>query len=297
MGKNLSPLKNRGKNKGWLTKQTTTSLEKTGIILEALDCIEKPVDYYTLDVCPHELDRTLEGLRQRLSPNSCVKCHHLASAYEEAIPWVANNQAFRGQTITCLWLGSSIANETSADIQNLLQNFNAAKHESQLATMQFIISLDGCKDMTKIGLAYDTPDGLSRKFALNSLRHANAIIGHEASHASDWVFREIWDSQQLQYTTCVSPTKDVPLTVGSHMIHIPAMELVKVISSRKIGTQKLKENLAPTGFVLKDIWMHSEVEYGMYWTMHHLLTGANRDLFTAVHRIGLDTIHSPGVVS
>ena len=247
-------------------------MEKTGIILEALDRIQRPVDYYALDVCPHELDRTLEELRQKLSPNSCVKCHPLVSTYEEAIPWVASNQAFRGQTLTCLWLGSSIANETSSDIQNLLQNFNAAKHESQLANMQFIVGLDGCKDMTKIGLAYDTPDGLSRKFALNSLRHANAIIGHEAFHASDWVFRGIWDSQKPQYTTCVSPTKDVTLTVGSHVIHIPAMELVKVISSRKVGTQELKEILAPTGFVLKDTWMHSEVEYGMYWTMYHPLT-------------------------
>lgn len=66
-------------------------MEKTGIILEALDRVKKPVDYYALDVCPHELGRTLEGLRQKLSPNSRVKCHPLVSTYEEAIPWVAKN--------------------------------------------------------------------------------------------------------------------------------------------------------------------------------------------------------------
>ncbi|CAI7614013.1 unnamed protein product [Penicillium glandicola] len=240
------------------------SLEKTGVILEALDRIQKPVDYYALDVCADELDRTISALRQKLSLNSCVKCHPLVSTYEDSIPWVAKNKALDSQTLTILWLGSSFANETSIEIQHLFRGFESAKNGSQLAAIQFLVGLDGCKDITKIGHAYDTPDGLSRKFALNSLEHANRWIGHEVFHAPDWVFRGIWDTTQSQYNTCVSPTKEINLVIGSQVVHIPAMELVRVISSRKIGIDQLNDTLVDTGFAVIETWMHSEVDYAVH---------------------------------
>ncbi|KAE8377793.1 histidine-specific methyltransferase [Aspergillus bertholletiae] len=238
------------------------SLEKTGVILEALDRTQRTVDYYALDICPEELDRTLSVIQRRLSPNSCVRCHPLVSTYEDSISWVAKNQALDSQTLTVLWLGSSIANETPNAIRHLLGGFESAKHGSNLAAMQFLVGLDGCKDIAKINNAYDTPDGLSRKFALNSLQHANNLAGYELFHAADWVFRGFWDSQQSRYNTCIAPTKDVTVALGNELIHIPAMELVHVISSRKIGTDQLRKILVDTGFELMETWMHPEVAYG-----------------------------------
>ncbi|XMA09191.1 hypothetical protein WAI453_001982 [Rhynchosporium graminicola] len=54
------------------------------------------------------------------------------------------------KTITVLWLGSSLANESQDVVRNVANNFIAAlEANSSLAEIQFLVGLDGTKNVSR----------------------------------------------------------------------------------------------------------------------------------------------------
>ena len=238
------------------------SLEKTGIILEGLCRLQRPVDYYALDLSQKELDRTLDRLAQTMPKNSCIRCHPLLGTYEASAEWLAESRVCHDRDVTILWLGSSIANETDTEIRKLLEGFASAYSRSRIRTLQLLVGVDGSQDSTQLSRAYDLSNDLSRRFALNSLGSINRSLGYEVFDPTAWRFRGAWNPVKMQYETCLSPTTKMEIYIDGEAIELAAGDLVRVITSRKLDRLSLEKLVFGAGFSVTQSWKHGTCNYG-----------------------------------
>jgi uncharacterized SAM-dependent methyltransferase len=74
-----------------------------------------------------------------------------------------------------------------------------------------LIGLDACKDPVKVFKAYNDSQGITRKFYLNGLSHANSILGFEAFKLEDWDVIGTYNEASGCHQAYYSPRKDISL--------------------------------------------------------------------------------------
>lgn len=244
---------------------TNRSLGKTSIILGELARQEIPVAYYALDMCEYSLTESLEILRSHLNDSPYVSCHPLCMTYEGGISWLAKQKFRLGKKITVLWLGSSLANESKDVFQKLVNGFTAAfEGNSSLADIQFLVGVDGTKNASLVSGAYDTRDGLSRKFALNVVENGNRAFGKDVFDPNKWAFDGSWNPQGDAYQTCIRSTQRQEITIGHRRLEIAGGEKVQLILSRKLSSMEFETWLTGTSLRIKSTWKQPKTDYGKF---------------------------------
>ncbi|KAE9366527.1 hypothetical protein N431DRAFT_471576 [Stipitochalara longipes BDJ] len=240
-------------------------LSKTSIILGEFAQQHIPVTYFALDMCASSLTESLKNLRSHLNNSPHVSCHPLCMTYEGGISWVANQKFRYGKRVTVLWLGSSLANESLDEFHKLVNSITAAcTGSSSMADIQFLVGVDGNKDASLVSRAYDTRDGLSRRFALNAINNVNRALGADVFDSTKWEFDGRWDPLEEAYQTGIRSIETQEMMIGGERLEVSSGEKIQLILSRKLNSKQFETWLAETSLRIMTTWKHSEFNYGLY---------------------------------
>lgn len=240
------------------------NMQKTTLLLNALDAHGKQLTYYALDVDHAELESSLSGLKARTNLRN-IKLRGLLGTYEDGANWLSTAQEVRNKRKTLIWLGNSIANFTPHEASELLGSFS--KSQAGQSIPGFILGIDGCKDKAMIECAYDTPGGQSRRWVKYILEAARNHLGPDAAalfSEDSWRVEGVWDAQNLRYENYLSAAIPMTCTIGDTEISVKRGERVHILSSGKWSKSDVGSICAKQSLEIVEWWNGLEVDYGKF---------------------------------
>ncbi|KKA16396.1 N-methyltransferase [Rasamsonia emersonii CBS 393.64] len=180
------------------------NLRKIEILLKEFERIRKEVDYYALDLSLEELNRTFAAISPQTYQH--VRFHGLHGTYDDALSWLQNPDN-RKQPTCVLSMGSSLGNFRRPEAAEFLGRFARLLGSSD----SVIVGLDACKDRDKVYRAYNDSKGVTSRFYLNGLSHANAVLGYEAFKPGQWEVVCSFDEANGCHQAFYVPTQDVTI--------------------------------------------------------------------------------------
>jgi EasF-like predicted methyltransferase len=171
-------------------------------LLREFESLGKDVHYYALDLSLEELQRTFS----EISPESYmhVRFYGLYGMYDDALVWLQNPDNRKRPTCV-LSMGSSLGNFSYEEAADFLGRFAALLGPSD--TM--LVGLDACKNKDRVYRAYNDSKGITHRFYMNGLLHANAILGYDAFKPAEWEIITTYDEARGCHQAFYSPTKDI----------------------------------------------------------------------------------------
>ncbi|KAI1746626.1 histidine-specific methyltransferase [Xylaria castorea] len=218
------------------------NLRKTGILLAALDKLGVPFEYFALDLSFPELERTLSAV----PAYNNVRTGGLHGTYDDGMAWLLRPEN-RATPKCILSLGSSLGNFPCAEATQFLTAVGSCLTPGRDC---ILIGLDGCRDPDIVYSAYNDRDGVTRKFILNGLSHANKVLGEKIFDIDDWEYVGEYDEKSGRHRAFVSPTTDVTY----RDIFIQAGERLLIEESYKYSANQTTEMWAVAGFTEVARW-------------------------------------------
>ncbi|KAK4211277.1 4-dimethylallyltryptophan N-methyltransferase [Rhypophila decipiens] len=228
------------------------NLRKVNLLLQALENAAKKVDYYALDLSLEELQRTLAQLPRY----EHVQAHGLLGTYDDGREWLkVPSIAMRQKCI--LSLGSSIGNFDRDDAAAFLKNFADVLNPGD--TM--LIGVDHCHDPAKVYHAYNDREGVTHKFVLNGLQHANRLLGETTFVEKDWavIGEYVYDAEGGRHQAFYFPLRDTVVMGELVRPH----ERIQVEQSCKYSQQETQALWNRAGMAEIGQWNHGD-EYGVH---------------------------------
>ncbi|OAP54359.1 hypothetical protein AYL99_11460 [Fonsecaea erecta] len=236
-------------------------LRKTKILLQAVDDLNKSIDYYALDLSRSEIERTL----QEVSPGTFryVRCHGLLGTYDDGLTWLQQFEiASRPRVV--LSLGSTLGSFTRAEAASFFARFaKAIDHSINGAIMSeplMIIGVDGCKNGDLVWSAYNDAEFRNDQFIKNTLDYANQILGKPIFHQDEWDRHGEWNEKLGRHEQYLVPCKDIWFEDRC----LKAGERVFVVSSHKYDDEDRQQLWRGAGLSLVEGWQNPETKYGLY---------------------------------
>ncbi|KAL1863493.1 hypothetical protein Plec18170_000329 [Paecilomyces lecythidis] len=180
------------------------NLRKIELLLKEFERTQKKVDYYALDLSLEELQRTFAEVST--STYAHVRFHGLHGTYDDALTWLKNPEN-RKQPTCVLSMGSSIGNFSREGAVEFLRGFSELLDPSD----SMLIGLDACKNPEKVYSAYNDREGITHKFYMNGLAHANVVLGTDAFKPGQWQIVSAYDENEGRHRAFYSPTQDVSI--------------------------------------------------------------------------------------
>ncbi|TRX96381.1 hypothetical protein FHL15_002653 [Xylaria flabelliformis] len=233
------------------------NLRKTGIFLAALDKLGVPFEYFALDLSFSELERTLDAV----PAYNNVRTSGLHGTYDDGMAWLlrAENHA---KPKCIMSLGSSLGNFTCPEATEFLKAVGGCLAPGRDC---LLVGLDKCRDHDVVYSAYNDREGVTRKFILNGLSHANKVLGEELFKIDDWEYVGEFDEKSGRHRAFVSPTKDVTY----RDIVIRAGERVLIEESYKYSADQTEEMWAVAGF--REVAHWGPTRKGVPYSLSHSL--------------------------
>jgi EasF-like predicted methyltransferase len=263
----------------WTELINRSNLRKIEILLSAIDAIGKRVDYYALDLSLTELERTLMAVPQ--SRFKHIKCFGLHGTYDDALEWLKSKDVCMIPKAV-LSMGSSIGNFTKPDAAQFLNSFASTLQPGDC----LLIGIDACNNPRKVFHAYNDMEGVTHKFILNGLEHANELLGSQDFDTNTWkVFGEYrYDEFGGRHMAFVSPTRDVVIDG----ISIKKNEKIQIEESNKFTTEETRQMFNEAGLVEGAKWANHHGDYGMHSRFYDLVMlphiPSYKSICTGVHR-------------
>ncbi|KAL2153030.1 hypothetical protein VTH82DRAFT_4185 [Thermothelomyces myriococcoides] len=228
------------------------NLRKVNLLLQALESANKDVDYYALDLSRQELERTLA----QLPSYKYVRMHGLLGTYDDGRLWL-QDPAVAARQKCILSLGSSIGNFGRYEAGAFLKSFADVFGPDD--TM--LIGLDACDDPARVYHAYNDKEGITHKFILNGLRHANKILGEEVFVEKDWrvIGEYVHDAEGGRHQAFYAPVRET-IVMGER---IRPHERIQVEQSLKYSAAEAEELWRQAGMIEIAQWRHFK-EYGLH---------------------------------
>jgi L-histidine Nalpha-methyltransferase / hercynylcysteine S-oxide synthase len=232
-------------------------------LLRALDHLGVSLDYFALDLCLTELQRSLSILCSE--GFSYVHCHGLLGTYDDLRAWVQlPENVQRSKCIVSL--GSSIGNFTPHEAVEFLSGYAeilrrrkppSEEHQLQPKSL-FIIGLDSCKSAETIHRAYNDLGGVNARFHMNSLEHANQVLGYKAFRIEEWTVRGEWDERARCFNHSLVPLRDVMF----EGVCLKAGEKVHISHSHKYDAMQKSRLWQQAGLRELAAWRCKDPSYG-----------------------------------
>ena len=121
-----------------------------------------------------------------------------------------------------------------------------------------LIGLDSCMVGNKVYRAYNDDQGLNRRFILNALDHANAVLGYEAFQKCLWTVRGEWNATSGSHEQYLIPLRD-EIIEG---ISLKAGQKILIASSFKYDTEQQVKLWKEAGLIEQACWKKSDGSYG-----------------------------------
>ncbi|KAI9723969.1 MAG: hypothetical protein M1812_000687 [Candelaria pacifica] len=229
------------------------NLRKVNILLQALEKSRKSVEYYALDLSLPELERTLSAIPK--GTYKYVKCCGLHGTYDDGLYWLSRPRN-HSKPKCILSLGSSIGNFDREAAASFLRSFARRLHGGD----RIIIGLDACKDPERVFHAYNDRDGVTHKFIMNGLLHANRILGANMFALQDWRVIGEWNESAGRHQAFYSPLRDVNI----NGCVIEAGEKIRVEESHKYATADSKSLWDAAGLVETAAYGNKHADYYLH---------------------------------
>lgn len=228
-------------------------MRKVKLLLDALERIGRDVEYYALDLSLPELKRTLAEVPAESYTH--VNCFGLHGTYDNGLAWIQSSEQ-SSKTKCILSLGSSIGNFSRADAAGFLKGFGRTLKSGDC----MIIGLDACKDKDKVYHAYNDQHGLTHKFIMNGLSHANAILGKYAFRDDDWSVIGEFDEKTGRHQAFYVPNRDLIV----EEVEFKAGEKVRVEESYKYSAHERSDLWSKAKLALDSEWSNDAGDYRKY---------------------------------
>ncbi|TQS35347.1 hypothetical protein Golomagni_04234 [Golovinomyces magnicellulatus] len=230
------------------------NLRKTTILLEALEKEEKKIDYYALDISYEELYRTLD----QLPSFRYVRCHGLHGTYEDGLEWFGKNVK-NSCSRYVISLGSSLGNFKHHEASEFLKRISDVLQPCDY----ILLGLDQTSDGSKVYHAYNDREGLTHKFILNGLTHANKILENEVFSLADWrvIGKYIHDEDGGRHEALLTPTRDF---YYDGKILIKAGEPTEIERSLKYSSEETANLWKESRIIEVKRWKSESESYSLY---------------------------------
>ncbi|KAK4986175.1 hypothetical protein LTR50_005467 [Elasticomyces elasticus] len=230
------------------------NLRKVKILLDALEKVERAVQYYALDLSPEELQRTLSAIPEGTYKH--VKCFGLLGTYDDGLTWLKLQSENAAKPKSILSLGSSIGNFDRNEAAKFINQFTDVLNP----TDTFLFGVDACTDPGKVYHAYNDRHGLTHRFVLNGLVHANRLLGREAFVLRDWKVVGEYDEDAGRHQAFVSSVKDVVIDG----VNIAAGERIRIEESYKYSAEQSSKLWIDAGVLEGAKWTTSSGDYALH---------------------------------
>ncbi|KAF1841280.1 uncharacterized protein K460DRAFT_399093 [Cucurbitaria berberidis CBS 394.84] len=227
------------------------NLRKVNILLQAVDRLDKAIEYYAVDLSLPELERTFSEIPTEGYKH--VKCFGLYGTYDNALEWLKSPE-IEAKPKTILWLGSSLGNFKRHEVAPFLAGFGDVLRASD--TM--LIGIDSCKEPERVFHAYNDRDNVTHEFILNGLEHANELMGETAFNLQDWEVVGEYDEEAGRHQAFVSPRKDVVVDG----VPISQGERVRIEESYKYSREEVTKLWEGARLAENSVWANSRADYG-----------------------------------
>jgi EasF-like predicted methyltransferase len=227
------------------------NLRKVKILLDALERAGKNTEYYALDLMRSELERTLAAVPVQSFQH--VKCYGLWGTYDDGLEWLKKaKNAARPKTI--LSLGSSIGNFTREEAAKFVAQFA----DTLKPTDTFILGVDACQDPDRVYDAYNDRDGVTHRFTMNGLHHANRLLGKEAFVTDNWEAIGEYDEEGGRHRAFVVPKKNLQV----ENVALQKGERIRIEESYKYSPFQAKQLWSAAGVIESASWANENGSYG-----------------------------------
>jgi L-histidine Nalpha-methyltransferase / hercynylcysteine S-oxide synthase len=203
-----------------------------------------------------ELQRTLSAVPKGTYKN--VKCYGLYGTYDDGLEWLRNPENL-SKPKCILSLGSSIGNFTRDEAANFIKGFAQCILRPGKDDLM-LIGVDACKDPEKVWRAYSDSKGITEKFILNGLLHANHLLGEDVFRTDEWKYIGEYNEKEGRHEAFFSPVRDFSF----RNVTIKAGERVRVEESYKYSITESTRLWEASGLLEGARWGSSTGEYRMY---------------------------------
>lgn len=121
-----------------------------------------------------------------------------------------------------------------------------------------LIALDACQDAARVFAAYNDGSGVTARFTLNGLKHANKLLDKNAFDASKWKTYGKFDAADGRHQAFVSPHVDVEV----EGMLIRSGEAVRIEESYKYSPTQAAQLWKESGVVEITAWLNRTSDYG-----------------------------------
>jgi uncharacterized SAM-dependent methyltransferase len=153
-------------------------------------------------------------------------------------------------------MGSSIGNFTKPSASRFLGAFSAALRPGD----RLLIGIDACCDPAKVFHAYNDADGVTHRFILNGLAHANQLLGSDEFGDGDWrVIGEYrYDAGGGRHVAFVTPRRDVVIDG----VLVRKSERIQIEESNKFSSDEANRLFNHAGLLQGARWANGVGDYG-----------------------------------
>lgn len=188
-----------------------------------------------------------------------IKCFGLYGTYDNALAWLKSPDV-EAVPKTILWLGSSLGNFKRDEVPPFLTGFGDALQTGDM----MLIGIDSCKDPERVFHAYNDREGVTHRFILNGLLHANEVMGEQAFNPKEWEAIGEYDEDAGRHHAFVSPLKDVVVDG----VDVPKGERIRIEESYKYSREEVKDLWDGSRLAENGVWANARGDYGKLPTDH-----------------------------
>ncbi|KAF3386811.1 4-dimethylallyltryptophan N-methyltransferase easF [Penicillium rolfsii] len=170
-----------------------SALDKSILLLKALEATKKDVIYLALDRCHEELVSTLKPVSALKFKH--VRCGGLHGTFADGLAWLKGNPDVRDLPHCLLFIGSTIGNFARSEAARFLRDLAVQSSTGALSRSSIILTVDECKVPTKVLHAY-TGDGVL-PFTLTGLQYANSILAEVTQSNQNTFNMEDWNASYI----------------------------------------------------------------------------------------------------
>ncbi|KAJ5692009.1 cytochrome P450 [Penicillium macrosclerotiorum] len=251
-----------GSASAWLMNPTAMpyrSLDKTILLLEALETCQKQITYYALDLNKAELVENLKLIP--IDNFRYVRCSSLHGTFDDGLEWLKHTPDICDRPHCILFLGSTIGNFSRKGATSFLSQIALQALTGSPARSSIFLTVDRCKLPSKVLRAYNS-DGCD-SFTLTGLQYASSVLKEESPNecngttfcSDDWHFVSEWNCAQGRHESSYTPkSRDVRLGPPLSDIVIKKGEKVRFAYSHKYDECELRNLFAGAGLRNVKTW-------------------------------------------
>ncbi|KAF2663149.1 hypothetical protein BT63DRAFT_128327 [Microthyrium microscopicum] len=173
-------------------------VRKVQPLLDTLDAMQVPVQYFALDLSKAVLVDCMRKLRPRYRH---VQCFGLWGTFDDCLKWAKNVHSPK----CYMSLGSMFGNDHFKEAVGRLKAWTDIMRPQDL----MLLGLDGTQDRDAIWRSYHDEQGLFHNFIRNGMVHSNAVLGHEWFKPQDWDISGEFQDFPLMHRFVIQARRDV----------------------------------------------------------------------------------------